>query len=41
MKVMAISFIIGALTMINKVLQRGLKELETGGRANIIQTTAL
>ena len=40
MKVMVIPVIIGALGMIPKNLVRGLEELEIGGRAKTIQTTA-
>ena len=41
MKVTVIAIIIGALGTISKGLERGVEELEIGGRAETIQTTAL
>ena len=41
MKVTVIPNIIGTLGMVPKGLKRGLEELETGGRIETIQTTAL
>ena len=41
MKVTVIPVIIGALGMVLKGVVRGLEELEIGGRAETIQTTAL
>ena len=41
MKVTVIPIIIGALEMVPKGLERGLKELEIDRRTDIIQTTVL
>ena len=41
MKVTIVPIVIGALGTITKELLKGLEDLEVGGRAETIQTTAL
>ena len=41
MRVIVISFVIGALRMASKRLERGLKVLEIGGRMETMETTIL
>ena len=41
MKMMVMPIVIGALGMVHKGLERGLKQLEIRGRIETIQTTAL
>ena len=41
MKLTIIPIVIGAFSTVTKGLQKGLEELEVGGRVETIQTTAL